>query len=61
MYGSCTTTCGYGIQIKSRTCNNPVPSDDGRHCQGTNTDIQQCNLRTCPGEHLLIIACLCQV
>ena len=42
-YSSCTTTCGKGLQIRSRDCNNAEPAPGGLSCQGEFEEVQYCN------------------
>ncbi|XP_052086131.1 semaphorin-5A-like [Mytilus californianus] len=44
---SCSATCGDGVIIKTRTCDNPPPSDDGLKCVGSEIETSLCNLRKC--------------
>ena len=54
-YSCCTTTCGRGLQIRSRECNNPAPGAGGRPCQGDFQTVQFCNEQNpCPKCNLLI-------
>lgn len=46
---SCSVTCGSGTKYRNRICNNPSPSDGGKHCVGKDTELSQCRLRHCPG------------
>ncbi|XP_076082357.1 uncharacterized protein LOC143053461 [Mytilus galloprovincialis] len=48
---SCSTTCGDGVIISTRTCDNPPPSDNGLKCVGSETETSICNLRKCPACH----------
>lgn len=51
---SCSKSCGTGHQARSKTCNNPAPSNGGDHCAGddANDDVetqsQSCNNKQCP-------------
>ncbi|XP_052085640.1 ectin-like isoform X1 [Mytilus californianus] len=45
---SCSVTCGDGVIVKTRTCDNPPPSDDGLKCVGSRTETSLCNLGKCP-------------
>merc|ERR1719186_1528051 len=51
-YGACGTTCGDGIETRSRTCTNPKPQHGGLTCEeqklGPATENNDCNLRPCP-------------
>uniref|UniRef100_A0A673Y5B8 ADAM metallopeptidase with thrombospondin type 1 motif 2 n=1 Tax=Salmo trutta TaxID=8032 RepID=A0A673Y5B8_SALTR len=46
-FGSCTRTCGGGVQFRNRECNNPRPANGGRTCLGTNYQFQLCNSQEC--------------
>ncbi|XP_067112776.1 A disintegrin and metalloproteinase with thrombospondin motifs 15a [Osmerus mordax] len=47
-FGSCSRTCGGGVQLAKRECENPVPSNGGRYCQGVRVKYRSCNLNPCP-------------
>ena len=47
--GSCSKTCGGGIRIDNRTCNNPTPSCGGLRCADSSTREESCNVSCCPG------------
>ncbi|XP_055954275.1 hemicentin-1 isoform X3 [Patella vulgata] len=51
-YGTCSQTCGGGIQrvTKKRYCTNPPPSGGGRPCAGSSYSYttQTCNTQSCP-------------
>ncbi|XP_017287395.1 A disintegrin and metalloproteinase with thrombospondin motifs 15-like [Kryptolebias marmoratus] len=47
-FGSCSRTCGGGVQLSKRECNNPVPSNGGKYCQGVRVKYRSCNLNLCP-------------
>lgn len=49
-FGSCSRTCGGGVQLSRRECNNPVPSNGGKYCQGVRVKYRSCNLNRCPGK-----------
>ena len=47
--GSCSTTCGNGIQQLVRTCSLPTVAHGGRYCQGTDRGERSCNVQSvCP-------------
>jgi len=46
--GSCSQTCGGGITVKTRQCNNPLPAGSGRYCLGPERLLVNCNLQACP-------------
>lgn len=54
-WGSCTVSCGAGIQKRLRQCNNPLPANGGRHCAGSDTEIRSCQGNPCPGQCLKIL------
>jgi len=47
-YGACSTTCGAGVQERSRPCNNPAPSNGGSSCGGSSKETKSCNAGKCP-------------
>ncbi|CAG02879.1 unnamed protein product [Tetraodon nigroviridis] len=49
-FGSCSRTCGGGVQLSRRECNNPVPSNGGKYCQGVRVKYRSCNLNHCPDK-----------
>ncbi|XP_076113353.1 uncharacterized protein LOC143081005, partial [Mytilus galloprovincialis] len=49
--GSCSVTCGKGVQFRNRTCDNPAPTYNGKNCTCSGHDIRPCNTRmNCPSE-----------
>lgn len=46
-YGCCSRTCGGGVQLAKRECNNPVPKNGGKYCQGLRVKYRSCNLEPC--------------
>lgn len=46
-WGSCSATCGFGLQKRYRTCDNPRPSPMGAFCHGSLDDVQTCNIGSC--------------
>ena len=45
--GACSITCGgEGMQVNTRTCDNPPPQNGGRDCNGTANRTEPCY--TCP-------------
>ena len=49
-FGLCNATCGGGIQVRNRTCNDPPPSGGGLPCAGDSSEVQLCNQLACPGK-----------
>ncbi|XP_060595416.1 uncharacterized protein LOC132749606 isoform X2 [Ruditapes philippinarum] len=46
-WGSCSVSCGGGIQSRLRACSNPRPSLLGRYCNGSPDETRTCNKRQC--------------
>ncbi|XP_064928861.1 hemicentin-1 isoform X2 [Columba livia] len=44
----CSVTCGQGVQERVRQCNNPLPANGGRSCEGPGTDMRSCHNKPCP-------------
>ena len=49
-FGPCSTSCGPGIQVKSRSCTNPPPINNGSDCVGPREESRACNNGPCPGK-----------
>ncbi|XP_077378888.1 A disintegrin and metalloproteinase with thrombospondin motifs 3 [Festucalex cinctus] len=47
-HGSCSRSCGTGVRLRTRQCNNPVPINSGQDCPGVNFEYQLCNTDDCP-------------
>ncbi|KAL0204424.1 hypothetical protein M9458_002442, partial [Cirrhinus mrigala] len=47
-WGSCSRTCGGGVQFAHRLCNNPPPRNNGRYCTGKRAVYRSCNVTPCP-------------
>ncbi|XP_069497466.1 hemicentin-1 isoform X2 [Ambystoma mexicanum] len=45
---ACSVTCDLGVQKRSRRCNNPLPANGGRHCQGPDVESRSCQNKPCP-------------
>uniref|UniRef100_A0ABM5GDB4 Hemicentin-1 n=1 Tax=Pogona vitticeps TaxID=103695 RepID=A0ABM5GDB4_9SAUR len=48
-WSTCSATCGGGEQARSRLCNHPFPSSNGRPCPGDKSQVSRCNTQACPG------------
>ncbi|KAM4650990.1 A disintegrin and metalloproteinase with thrombospondin motifs 15 [Discoglossus pictus] len=46
-YGQCSRTCGGGVQLAKRECNNPEPSHGGLFCEGIRVKYRSCSLNPC--------------
>ncbi|XP_062509095.1 A disintegrin and metalloproteinase with thrombospondin motifs 6-like [Corticium candelabrum] len=44
----CSRTCGGGIQMSERLCDNPPPSGRGRYCRGERKRFRTCMTALCP-------------
>ena len=49
--GSCSKTCGDGLQNWIRSCTAPAPSSNGNGCLGEATQQTNCNHQPCQGMH----------
>lgn len=48
-FSPCSVTCGVGLQMSTRFCNNPPPKHGGQGCQGDASRYQICNTQQqCP-------------
>merc|ERR1712096_507740 len=45
-WGACDATCGSSLRNRARTCIDGMPGDP--NCQGSTSDVEQCNLNDCP-------------
>lgn len=45
---SCDKTCGGGIRIRRRACDNPAPTGLGFPCAGSDIESRRCALEMCP-------------
>ncbi|KAG7208431.1 hypothetical protein KM043_014661 [Ampulex compressa] len=46
-WGKCSTSCGLGVQCRSRKCNKPPPAYGGKYCSGPSDDCKTCDLTKC--------------
>ena len=51
-YATCSASCGNGVQIRERACNNPAPENGGVDCEdlGESTESKECKIKECPSE-----------
>ncbi|KAM4015027.1 A disintegrin and metalloproteinase with thrombospondin motifs 15 [Anomaloglossus baeobatrachus] len=47
-YVRCSRSCGGGVQLAKRECNNPEPSHGGAYCEGLRVKYRSCALNPCP-------------
>lgn len=48
VWGSCSVTCGGGVQTRSRVCTNRLSKYGGAGCLGNNLQSRACNINGCP-------------
>ncbi|XP_072038771.1 coadhesin-like isoform X1 [Amphiura filiformis] len=48
VWSDCSTTCGAGLQVQVRVCNNPSPQYGGQDCPGDAVRSEPCNVKACP-------------
>ena len=48
-YDECSKSCNEGTKIRSRRCNNPLPSNGGSYCAGSSYEVSKCFQQKCPG------------
>jgi hypothetical protein len=51
-WSSCDVTCGNGLLLRQRTCNNPTPQNGGLDCPGHKIEKKSCSLQLCPGKFI---------
>ncbi|XP_043103436.1 A disintegrin and metalloproteinase with thrombospondin motifs 5 isoform X1 [Puntigrus tetrazona] len=51
-WGSCSRSCGGGVQFAHRLCNNPPPRNNGRYCTGKRAVYRSCSVTPCPSADL---------
>lgn len=47
-WGDCSRTCGGGVQYSFRSCDNPLPKNGGKYCEGKRIQYRSCNTDACP-------------
>ena len=63
-WGSCSKSCGQGVQERFRTCDSPPPGLGGDNCTvGAWSDSRSCSERPCPGKnsHLLTLVTISDI
>ncbi|CAF1018172.1 unnamed protein product [Rotaria sp. Silwood1] len=46
-WSSCSHTCGLGVEYQQRTCTNPKPDFNGKHCLGVRKRYRTCTIAPC--------------
>uniref|UniRef100_UPI00358E30E0 SCO-spondin-like n=1 Tax=Myxine glutinosa TaxID=7769 RepID=UPI00358E30E0 len=49
-WSSCSALCGSGVQMRNRTCSNPIPSHGGVACSGPHMQSRECDSKPCRAE-----------
>ena len=47
MASNCSVPCGGGVQLFVRKCNNPVPANGGKDCEGPESKNESCGHCPC--------------
>ena len=55
IWENCDVTCGFGIQQRTRACDNPHPVFGGFNCTGNDLQTQNCSTTPCPSKILVYI------
>ncbi|OWK60123.1 A disintegrin and metalloproteinase with thrombospondin motifs 1 [Lonchura striata] len=51
VWGECSRSCGGGVQYSFRECDNPVPRNGGKYCEGKRVQYRSCNIEDCPDNN----------
>uniref|UniRef100_A0A668UA49 Peptidase M12B domain-containing protein n=1 Tax=Oreochromis aureus TaxID=47969 RepID=A0A668UA49_OREAU len=58
-FSSCSRTCGGGVALRTRQCNNPRPAFGGNDCEGPDIEAELCNQQPCERTQLNFMAEQC--
>lgn len=58
-FSSCSRTCGGGVTLRTRQCNNPRPAFGGNNCEGPDVEAELCNQQPCEHTQLDFMAEQC--
>uniref|UniRef100_A0A3Q0SRL3 ADAM metallopeptidase with thrombospondin type 1 motif, 13 n=1 Tax=Amphilophus citrinellus TaxID=61819 RepID=A0A3Q0SRL3_AMPCI len=58
-FSSCSRTCGGGVTLHTRQCNNPRPAFGGNDCEGPDIEAELCNQQPCERTQLDFMAEQC--
>uniref|UniRef100_A0A8C5X320 ADAM metallopeptidase with thrombospondin type 1 motif 1 n=1 Tax=Malurus cyaneus samueli TaxID=2593467 RepID=A0A8C5X320_9PASS len=51
LWGECSRSCGGGVQYSFRECDNPIPRNGGKYCEGKRVQYRSCNIEDCPDNN----------
>ncbi|XP_030830421.1 A disintegrin and metalloproteinase with thrombospondin motifs 13-like [Strongylocentrotus purpuratus] len=46
-FSQCSRSCGTGVRVRKRKCNDPTPVYGGLACEGQGREVQLCNMMPC--------------
>ena len=49
-YDDCSVECGRGTKARNRTCDDPVPENGGKDCEGEEVEYKACAKLPCKGK-----------
>ncbi|XP_051892863.1 A disintegrin and metalloproteinase with thrombospondin motifs 13 isoform X1 [Pristis pectinata] len=58
-FSSCSRSCGGGVSLRHRHCNNPRPAFGGRKCEGADMEAEMCNTQPCQESQFDFMASQC--
>ncbi|XP_013862616.1 A disintegrin and metalloproteinase with thrombospondin motifs 13 isoform X2 [Austrofundulus limnaeus] len=58
-FSSCSRTCGGGVTLRTRQCNNPRPAFGGKDCEGPDIEAELCHQQPCECTQLDFMAEQC--
>ncbi|XP_067826099.1 A disintegrin and metalloproteinase with thrombospondin motifs 13 [Heptranchias perlo] len=58
-FTSCSRSCGGGVILRHRHCNNPRPAFGGRKCEGVDMEAEMCNTQACQATQFDFMATQC--
>ncbi|KAF7241193.1 A disintegrin and metalloproteinase with thrombospondin motifs 8 [Varanus komodoensis] len=47
-WGPCSRTCDGGVRFSFRACDNPLPKNGGKYCEGQRVQYESCHTEECP-------------
>ncbi|XP_078406351.1 A disintegrin and metalloproteinase with thrombospondin motifs 13 isoform X2 [Cetorhinus maximus] len=58
-FSSCSRSCGGGVVLRQRHCNNPRPAFGGHKCEGSDMEAKICNTQPCVGTQFDFMTTQC--